>query len=240
MDVYGIMKQKFLEMIDESNWSSEMIQVTATPLTPEEAIGNPENHDYPLLKGKERIMEAEFRGAIGHAFTDMYGNFSGTLVEVTTMALKNNFRRAVFVSSLNAVMRYLKKVDGTIHCKDQAPPRCGQELVSHIRKHFGHPRIAMVGFQPRMVEALSREFDIRVTDMDPDNIGQTKFGLVIGGPQETPGNVSWSDLCVVTGTTVINGTLTDFLIEKPKIFYGVSIAGAASLLNLRRFCPFGN
>lgn len=240
MDVYGIMKQKFLEMIDESNWGSEMIQVTATPLTPEEAIGNPENQDYPLLKGKERIMEAEFRGAIGHAFTDMYGNFSGTLVEVTTMALKNNFRRAIFVSSLNAVMRYLKKVDGTIHCKDQAPSRCGQELASHIRKHFGHPRIAMVGFQPRMVEALSREFDIRVTDMDPDNIGQTKFGLVIGGPQETPENVSWSDLCVVTGTTVINGTLTDFLIEKPKIFYGVSIAGAASLLNLRRFCPFGN
>ncbi len=237
MDVYGTMKQRLYEMIEENKWESEMIRIKATPLTPEEAIGNPEDRDYPLLKGKERIMEAEFRGAIGHAFTDMYGDFSGPLLEVTTMALKNNFRRAIFVSSLNAVMRHLKKVVGTVHCKDQAPPRCAQELVSYIRKHFGRPRIAMVGFQPRMVAALSREFDIRVTDMDPDNIGETKFGLVIGGPQETPENVSWSDLCVVTGTTVTNGTLTDFLVEKPKIFYGVSIAGAANLLNLMRFCP---
>lgn len=240
MDVYRILRQRFLEMIDRNNWGSEMIRVTATPLTPEEAIGNPEDKDYPLLKGKERIMEAEFRGALGHAFTDMYGDFSGTLVKVANMALKNNFRRAIFVSSLNAVMRYLKTVDRTVHCKDQAPPRCAQELVSHIRRHFGHPKIAMVGFQPRMVEVLSREFDIRVTDMDPDNIGRTKFGIVIGDPQETPENVSWSDLCVVTGTTVTNGTLTDFLIEKTTIFYGVTIAGAAILLNLNRFCPYGN
>jgi uncharacterized protein (DUF4213/DUF364 family) len=239
MVVYGIMRQKFMEMINSNEWSSETIRVTATPLTPEEAIGNPEHPDYPLLKGKERIMEAEFRGARGHAFTDMHGDFLGALVDVATMKLKNNFRRAVFVSSLNAVMRYLREVDRTIHCKDQAPPRCGLELVAYIRKHFGYPRIAMVGFQPRMVEALSREFDIRVTDMDPDNIGQTKFGLVVGGPNKTQESITWSDLCVVTGTTVTNGTLPDFLIQKPKVFYGVSIAGAAKILNLRRFCPFG-
>jgi len=159
---------------------------------------------------------------------------------VTTMPLKNNFRRAVFASSLNAVMRYLGMVDATIHCKDQAPPRCALDLVSYIRRQFGHPRIAMVGFQPRMVEALSREFDIRVTDMDPDNIGLAKSGIVIGDPQETPENVAWGDLSVVTGTTVTNGTVIDFLIEKTTIFYGVTIAGAATLLNLNRFCPFGS
>jgi uncharacterized protein (DUF4213/DUF364 family) len=232
------MKQELRRMIDENRWGSEMVRVTAMPLSPEEAIGAPEDQDYPILKGKERIMEAEFRGAKGHAFTDMYGNFSGTLIEVSTMVFKNNFRRAVFVSTLNAVMRYLRKVEGTIHCKDQDPPRCAQELVSDIRNRFGHPRIAMVGFQPRMVQALSKAFDIRVTDMDPDNIAQKKFGLVIGSPQETAANLSWSDLSVVTGTTVTNGTLLDFLVEKPSIFYGVSIAGAAKLLDLVRFCPF--
>jgi hypothetical protein len=239
MDVYGILREKFLQMINENRLGSEAIRVTATPLTPEEAIGDPEDRDYPLLKGKERIMEAQFRGAIGHAFTDMYGDFSGTLAEVATMNLKNNFRRAVFVSSLNAIMRYLKRVGRTIHCKNQAPPRCSRELVAHIREHFGRPRITMVGFQPRMVEALSREFDIRVTDMDPDNIGQRKFGLVVEGPEKTQENVAWSDLSVVTGSSITNGTLPDFLIEKPAIFYGVSIAGATSLLNLERFCPYG-
>jgi hypothetical protein len=90
-----------------------------------------------------------------------------------------------------------------------------------------------------MVEALSKEFDIRVTDMDPDNIGQRKFGVIITDPGRTKENLAWSDLCVVTGTSVTNGTLIDFLIEKPKIFYGVTIAGAARLLNLVRFCPYG-
>ena len=239
MDIYDIMKQRFHEMITERNWGLETIRITATPLTPEEAIGNPEDQDYPLLKGKERIMEAEFRGAKGHAFTDMYGNFSGSLLDVSSMPLKNSFRRAIFVSSLNAVMRYLKMADRTIHCKDQAPPRCARDLASYIREHFGHSKIAMVGFQPRMVEALSREFDTRVTDLDPDNIERTRFGVTIGGPEETSANLSWCDLCVVTGTTVTNGTLPDFLIEKPTILYGVSIAGAARLLNLNRFCPYG-
>ncbi|MBW2056511.1 MAG: hypothetical protein JRH07_09120 [Deltaproteobacteria bacterium] len=232
------MKQKFLEMIDLNGLGSERIRITATPLTPEEAIGNPEDRDYPLLKGKERIMEAEFRGARGHAFTDMYGDFSGTLVEVAEMALKNNFRRAIFISSLNALMRYIGKADRTVHCKDQSPPRCARELVSYIEKRFGRgARIAMAGFQPRMVEALSGRFDVRVTDMDPDNTGKTRFGLLVRGPDQTAENLSWADICLVTGTTVTNGTIVDFLIEKPTIFYGVTIAGAAVLLKLRRFCP---
>ena len=239
METYERIRQAFQGVIGENSWGSETIRVTAAPLTPEEAIGNPEERDYPLLKGKERIVEARFRGAIGHAFTDMYGNFSRALDEIATMTLHNNFRRAIFVSSLNAILRYLKRVDRTVHCRDQAPPRCSQELVAYIGRHFGYPRIAMVGFQPRMVEALAGEFDIRVTDMDADNIGQTRFGLVVGSTEKTEENVAWSDLCLVTGSSITNGTLPGFLIEKPTIFYGVSIAGAASLLNLRRFCPFG-
>ena len=239
MDAYGALKQGLIKMIEENGWESETIRITATPLTPEEAIGNPEDRDYPLLKGKERIMEADFRGAKGHAFTDMYGDFSGNLLEVATMPLKNNFRRAILVSSLNAVMRHLKMVEKSVHCKDDAPPKCARELVSHIREHYGHPRIAMVGHQPRMVQALSKEFEIRVTDLDPDNIGQTRFGIVIGGSEETQANISWSDLCVVTGTTLTGGTFPDFLVNKPKIFYGVTIAGPAELLNLERFCPYG-
>ena len=237
--MYEDIRQKLLEMILENNLGGETVDVIATPLTPEEAIGNPEDRDYPILKGKERIMEARFRGAVGHAFTDMYGNYKGPLAQVAEMPLENNFRRAVFASTLNAVMRYLKKAEATAHCKDEAPRRCSQELVSQIQEHFGRPRLAMVGFQPRMIEALSTAFDIRVSDLDPDNIGQRKFGCLIAGPERTRENISWSDLCVVTGTTLTNGTFPEFLNEKPTIFYGVTISGVASLLNLRRFCPYG-
>jgi len=44
---------------------------------------------------------------------------------------------------------------------------------------------------------------------------------------------------VVTGSSITDGTLIDFLIEKPRIFYDVIIAGTASVLNLVRFCPYG-
>jgi hypothetical protein len=48
MDVYGILREEFLEMIRRNDWGFESIRVTAMPLTPEEAIGHPEDQDYPL------------------------------------------------------------------------------------------------------------------------------------------------------------------------------------------------
>jgi len=52
-------------------WAARAIGLVAAALSPEEAIGNPEDRDYPLIVGKERLMQAEFRGALGQAFTDM-------------------------------------------------------------------------------------------------------------------------------------------------------------------------
>ncbi len=44
---------------------------------------------------------------------------------------------------------------------------------------------------------------------------------------------------LVTGTTVVNGTL-ELILEvagAKAVFYGISIAGVAELLGLERFCP---
>ncbi|MCD4655923.1 MAG: hypothetical protein K8S87_00115 [Planctomycetes bacterium] len=51
--------------------------------------------------------------------------------------------------------------------------------------------------------------------------------------------LDWCDLALVTGTTVINGTLEPILeIAGAKaVFYGISIAGVARLRGLERFCP---
>ena len=185
-------------------------------------------------------MQAEFRGSRGQAFTDMYGNFSGRLADIAAMDLENNFRRAIFISSLNAVMRHLGLIAQTVHCKDNQPRECGYELVKHIEENYGQPRVAMVGFQPRMVEALARQFELRVTDMDRDNIGQEKFGARINDPNQTKENLNWCDIAVVTGTTIVNDTINQFQIDKPVVFYGVTIAGAAKLAVLNRFCPFGS
>jgi hypothetical protein len=98
----------------------------------------------------------------------------------------------------------------------------------------------MVGFQPRMFEALSAEFDIRVVDMDEKNIGQTKFGITIGPPEDSPTNIAWSDLALVTGSSLTNDTFKTLVGLRPVLIYGVTMAGAAACLGLKRFCPYGS
>ena len=237
--MYEKLKEKFKAIVEEHDWGSEEINVQAQTLSPEEAIGNPEEDDYPLLKGRERIVEAKFRGSRGHAFTDMFGNYRGTLHQVLTMEMKNNFRRAIFISTLNAVLQHLGMVEGTVHCKDKAPQECSQMLVEKIRSEFGKPKIALVGFQPRMAESLAKNFPLKITDLDEKNIGKKKFGVEIQGPHYAQENINWCDLLVVTGSSVVNDTMKQFIGTKPVLFYGVTVAGPAYLLGLNRFCPLG-
>jgi hypothetical protein len=237
--MYEIMKGKISALVNEHNWSTEEITVTAQTLSSEEAIGNPEEDDYPLLKGRERIMEAQFRGARGHAFTDMYGNWRGTLNDILVMEMKNNFRRAVFVATSNAVLRHLGMVAGTVHCKDRAPQECSKILVEKIHAEFGSPKVLLVGFQPRMAEVLAKRFALRISDLDEANIGTKKFGIVVQSPREIQDAIKWCDLMVVTGSTAVNNTIQEFIGKKPVLFYGVTCAGPAHLLGLNRFCPFG-
>ncbi|HUT97375.1 MAG TPA: DUF364 domain-containing protein [Dehalococcoidales bacterium] len=238
--MHDVIREKFIKLIREHGLEGEEVIVKAAALSTEQAIGNPEDKDYPLVKGEERLMQAEFRGSRGQVFTDRYGDFNGRLADIAQMDLNNNFRRAIFVSSLNAVMNYLGLINRTVHCKDKQPRECAAELASYIKENYGRPKIAMVGFQPRMVEALAKQFDIRVTDMDEANIGQEKFGVKIDDPDRTKENLEWCDIALVTGTTIVNDTIDQFLTDKPVIFYGVTIAGAAELQGLNRFCPFGS
>jgi len=237
--LHDIIREKFIKLIKEHGLEGEEVIVRAAALSTEQAIGNPEDKDYPLVRGVERLMQAEFRGSRGQAFTDMYGDFTSRLSEIAEMDLKNNFRRAIFISSLNAVMNHLGLVTQTVHCKDNQPRECATELASYIEKSYGQPRVAMVGFQPRMVETLAKQFLIRVSDMNRDNIGQEKFGIKIDDPRQTAENLDWCDIALVTGTTIVNDTIDQFMTSKPVVFYGVTISGAAKLLGLNRFCPFG-
>ena len=237
---YDILKEEFIRIAKNNALETEGVVIQAAVLSPEEAIGNPEDRDYPLIVGKERLMQAEFRNSLGQAFTDMYGDFSGKLSDIIAMELTNNFRRAVFISSLNAVMRYLGLITKTAHCRNNEPRQCGNELAKHIEENYGHPKVAMVGFQPRMVEALSKRFELRVTDMDQANIGTEKFGGTIHSPQRTREHLEWCDVAVVTGTTIVNNTVGQFTISKPVVYYGITISGAAKLLGLNHFCYFGH
>ncbi len=239
-NVFDRIKQEARPLLEPRDLMSRRIRVKARALTTEEAIGNPEGDDFPLQQGKERLMQAELDGALGQAYTDRYGDFEGTLAEVFDMPLTNNFRRAVFVSTLNAVLRSLGLAEKTIHCRDQGPGLCAAELSQHIQDRYGRGRIAQVGLQPAMVEALAAALPLRVLDLDPDNVGTEKRGVRIEGPDAREEVIAWADLLLVTGTTLVNDTIEDFLDHKPVLFYGSTIAGAAALMGWDRFCGQGS
>lgn len=235
-DVYDKIRGKGLELLKAKNLLHQPVRVRARALSTQEAIGNPESADFPLQKGKEKLMQAEFFNAKGQAFTDQYGNFDGLVEDILNMDVENNFRRAVFTATLNAVLCHLKQIEKTVHCRDNGPANCAVELIRHLKSNYGDIKIAQIGFQPRMVESLARSFPLRVLDLDSDNIGTQKFNIEIEGPENSLDAIQWADLLLVTGTTLINGTIKKFLKGKPVLFYGTTIAGAAHLMNWDRFC----
>jgi len=237
MDFYQEIKEKFCQLIKGDDvWSSRINVVNIRPLTPQEAIGNPERDDFPLLRGKEVMIQADFKESRGQAFTDMPGNYSGTLREIFEMPLTNNFQRAIFTASINAVLRYFKFISKTVHCRDKEPGECAAHLVDYIKERFGNPRIAFIGMQPAMIAALTAQFKIRVVDLDVDNIGKRKAEVLIESVSKTKEILSWGDIVLATGTTVVNNTLTSLLTEKPIIFYGVTISGIAYLMGYEQYC----
>jgi len=110
------------------------------------------------------ILEgADDAGSFGQAFTDMYGDFEGTLLDALAMELTNNFRRAIFVATLNAVMRNLGIIEGSVHCKDAGPEECGLDLIEFLKRHR-ESRIVLVGFQPVHARRFSKRHDLKILD----------------------------------------------------------------------------
>ena len=233
-------KKEISKIIKTYKIPDTIVQIKTKVLSAEEAIGNPEHKDYPIQKGQERLMQASFQGAYGVAFTDMFGDYEGSLYQIINMELNNNFRRAIFISTINAVLSYLGLINKTVHCRDEGPVNCKKKIVSFIKESFVKPKIFQVGFQPRLLEALSKEFETRIIDMDKDNIGKKVNGIVVEPTEATEENIKWCDLIFATGSCVVNETYNQFIVgDKPTIFYGVTCAGAVPLLNLKRYCPEG-
>ncbi len=236
--ILGRIIQEVKKLISEHSLEDEMISVSARPLTPEEAIGNPAHDDYPLLKGKERMMQAVFQDTKGQAFSDHTGNFSGSLSQVIALPMDSNFHRAILVATANAVLRQRGIITKSCHCKDHDPVMCASYLKDGLAP-FSPKRVGMIGDQPRLLEALARDFEVRVCDRDPEKIGTVQSGIVVEDSEVYRDINNWADLLLVTGTTLVNDTIDNFTGDVPIVFYGITIGGAAQLLNLNHFCPLG-
>lgn len=238
---YEKLQEKLWQIANEHGFLDREVHiVSARTLAPEESIGNPERRDFPLLKGKEVMIEARFLDAAGQAFTDMPGNFSGTIRDVLALDLKDNFERAIFIATINAVLRHLKWIDCSIHCKDEEPEDCARHLVEYVKTICPDPRIAFIGLQPAMVDNLSKHFLIRVTDLDPENLGQQKYGVLIEHADSTEEVINWSNIVFATGSTMVNNTYQSVIKDKPVVFYGVTVSGIAFFTGCKQYCHCGH
>ncbi|GAB6905636.1 conserved hypothetical protein [Desulfosarcina cetonica] len=244
--MFSQLKSSFIEMARESGLMETEVNITARQLTPGEAIGETERKDFPLLQGRESLMQAEFKGAMGQAFTDMPMNFKGKVKDIVEIKLRNNGERALFISALNAVMRHLGKADKTIHCKNDEPELCAREIAESVINQYGtESHIGIIGFQPAIIDNFSKLVSpekVRVTDLDRDNIGKKKYGIFIWDGKTMEEEIfKASDVLLATGSTIVNNSLEKLTIyaekyNKPIYFYGTTIAGPAVILNLKRLC----
>lgn len=242
--ILAAVRDRAVEIWEKEDILGESVQVVAGPLTVKQAIGDPGGGDFPIQKGKEKLMEAGMGDARGQAFTDDFGSLSATLGEIARLPLDSNFNRSVFVSAFNAAMRSLGRTKNTVHCRDNGPHDCAAQLPEYIRATYGNPRITQVGFQPAMIGAVGKEFELRVLDLDPDNVGQMRRGVLVEGPEKSAEAIEWAQLLMVTGTTLANASIDDFIDMEgrgvtgaPVLFYGTTIAAACDLMGWNRFCP---
>lgn len=239
-EFFADLMNRFKVVLEKEELGAESISIQAKALTPLEAIGKTQRKDYPILAGKEIMLEAEYRGARGQAFTDAPAQFEGKLNDIFQLQPQEDpHARGLFIAAMNAVMRYLGLAEKTVHCRENGPEDCAAQAAAFIAEQYGNPKIALVGYQPALLERLSREFPLRVLDLNAENIGKERYGVLIeDGDTHFDAVVSdWAELVVCTGSTLCNGTILAFLdLDKEVLFYGTTLAGAANLLGCRRMC----
>ncbi len=240
-ELYRRLKQELADLVRLHRLNGSPILLESRGLSPEEAIGSTARRDYPILAGREVMLQARFGTALGQAFTDAPSDFRGTLEEVLAFDPENDpHSRGLLVAALNAVMRHVGGVDHTVHCRNGDLERCAETWAAHIRERYGSPRITLVGYQPALTARLSQEFPLRVLDMNPLFVGSVKSGVTVEHGEKSYEDAvrGWSELVLCTGSTLCNGTFVNFMnTGRPVVFFGISGAAAARLFGLPRFCP---
>ena len=239
-------RQAFRDLARERGLAAAGVEVRARPLSSEEAIGEPGRRDFPLLKGKERLVEAVIEGSRGHAFTDSPREFTGSVEELLGLSLKDSRERGLYLAALNAAFSHAGLVNGTVHCRDDDPERCADLIAARVGDHFRWQNIGVIGFNPALVEGLTRRFGphrLKLTDLDPDNIETERFGVRIwDGATRAEELIEWADGVLLTGTTLVNGTFDPLwkmmtANRTPAILFGVTAAAMAHLFGYERLCP---
>lgn len=202
------------------------------------------SEEYALAKGEEVLLRCKLENSYGDAFTNKPRQFQGKLGEILELDLEKETHRAIFFSALNATFNHLDLISKTIHCEGNDPKKCGKELVKTLREKYGNPKTAHIGYQPGHLEHCCENFKTLITDLNPDNVGMKKFGTKILPGTDNEKIIKKADIALITGSTVVNGTLPQLIKWCKKhtttpIIYGVTGKSTSTILEIESFCPYG-
>lgn len=236
MPFYTSLKLRFSALCHDNHLDDSYVSVKVDP-TYHEKSGT-------ALTGRTRL-EGSFLGHHGMSYSFNPFQFEGTVKELLSMDLEEAADRAVFVAALNAVCGYIHPDIRTVHCSEEGSFVCTEKLVQQLRDTgYGCP--GLIGFQPSFLKALSSDYgNSNIACVDHDDIDEAvrrSADVDLLDEMHLQQLIAWSDVLVVTGATLVSGTLPHILewaelSGKPVLFYGTSIAGAAYLMDLPRFCP---
>ena len=240
-ELFSEIKARFSSLLESHGIINEPVEVKCHSLSAEEAIGHTKRQDFPIITGKDVMIQAEYHGGRGQAFTDAPSLFSGTLAEVlATDVAHDAYARSLFIAVVNAVMNSLGLCEGTVHCRTEGPELCAQEMRVYLERNYPDiENITLVGYQPALLEMLAKSrYNVRVLDLNPANVGQMRYGVLVeDGANAMEDAKQSADLILCTGSTLCNGTIVDYLLpEKDVLFFGSTAAGCAKLFGWKRVC----
>lgn len=238
-ELYQQILDRFYQLPGVSELLKETIQATASE-EPEHTL-LPENDPPSTVAQPEYCVTAELKGTKGEAYTRNPENFKGTLKEALELPVSEQGINAVSISAINAVMNYLKLSSGTFPEDPAAHYAYADALCRFVTERYGKTRIVLVGYDGYIVKRFMDEgIDFWTLDKDPAHISQNRFHHVVvnGAVRNRESSFKWGNIFIVTGSTLCNGTIIPYLNSgKELLFYGITCAGAATLLNLPWFAP---
>lgn len=236
-ELYDQLKAKFLAVPEVSSFLRDTVTVCADS-EPEQTLV-PQEERLSRVRKPEYRVTAVFRDVKGEAYTETPASFSGTLEEALSLQPGERGLDARMVASVNAVMHYLGFAPGIWPEDAQSRMQHADRLCSHITEHYGKDHIVLIGYDGYLVKRFMEEgLDFWTLDRDPEHITKDRFHHVIvnSGRYNREAAFAWGRILIVTGSTLCNGTIVQYLNSgKELLFYGVTIGGAAALLDLPWF-----
>ena len=87
-------------------------------------------------------------------------------------------------------------------------------------------------------ESFQRLITEHHLEQEPANIGAVRYAVTVEDGAATREDLNaWADLILCIGSTICNGTITNYLdLETPVLFFGITAAGASRLMGWSRVC----